>query len=519
MSIDDLLHTKNRSGRFPDPRKLKPSDPRYDEFYSLVENWDGIKRYYDKASLAEIKATYHGRENRELGYEWLDDLMRHNELMGGTYEFEEGESLGIIVQHIHDHFIACIKEIAQTFKGANMLHAFSAVYASMIFARHCYIEGSSGTGKTALVRSLCQFLELPYQQFDAAADVTDILLVGGEVPRSDPDRGMDFVFQRGPLINPGALTLVIDELPRLPAATSNVLLQAMAERKVTISLVASGRGSTTVLLSPGFAVIGMGNPVGYGGQGERSLALYDRFDIGIDMEHPDADARIEIYDLATTAELSNGKTASPQMNFTLRKATAALPQIVFPKPLKHLLALASYLASPSSFRERVAWEEPLPSSDAIGKAINPLFRPGKSRRLKDFEWGRQLDKLCSKVDENLVEGSNPRGEISAALNAQAHAAMHGRQKVSLADLRVGFAWANFARLKTYPGCEAERGPILNAVADLCFNPKTLKSLRDDLVKQESKDEEVALLFEWFKGVEENKGEAPRYENLVNDVHS
>src|SRR5262249_5359077 len=160
--------------------------------------------------------------------------------------------------------------------------------------------GSSGIGKTAIVRSMSQFLGMPYQQFDAYADASDLALLGGEVPQSDAARGLRFVFERGPILAPGLISLVIDELPRLPAATSNVLLQAMAERQVSVSLVASGRGSATILLSPAFTVVGTGNPVGYGGQGERSLALFDRFDIGIEMAHPAALARLEIMRAVST---------------------------------------------------------------------------------------------------------------------------------------------------------------------------------------------------------------------------
>ena len=111
--------------------------------------------------------------------------------------------------------------IHSQYPGNNILEAFDAIFIGLMFGRHVYIEGSSGIGKTQIVRELCSMLSLPYEQYDAYADATDLSLFGGEVPVSQ-NNSIAFSFERGPLLTPGLLGLVIDELPRLPASTSNV---------------------------------------------------------------------------------------------------------------------------------------------------------------------------------------------------------------------------------------------------------------------------------------------------------
>lgn len=484
--FDNSLHPKRLTGEFPDRRKFSTRSDneykKYCDFYHSPENWLGMKRWLVEDEIADIKAKLEDPRNREHDFEWLEQLELHRNLLGAPGQAAD-ESTEVIAVRVRDHYKSCLSKITNVFKGANIQKAFSAAYASIIFGRHLYIEGSSGTGKTALIRAACRsFGNIPYDQFDATSDATDINLVGGEIPRSTGG-GFEFDFQRGPLLKPGALCLVIDELPRLPAATTNVLLQGMAERKVTISLVASGKGATTFLLSPSFSVIGMGNPVGYGGQGERSLALYDRFDIGIEMDHPNSEARLEIYSAAANISDHKAPDVTPsERQFDLYQAQRYVDRVEIPDPILKLLLLASYYVSPEEFRNRVCWGDALP---AAGKAAEPQFYRKMIDNIENLHKGRDyIAKLISRlkvaVKDSLVEGSNPRGEISAIKNAQVHALINGRAKVDLADMGVGFQWATFARLKTYPGAESARRSIIEDATELFFTKSSIERLLPDI---------------------------------------
>jgi hypothetical protein len=91
---------------------------------------------------------------------------------------------------------------------------------------------------------------------------------------------------------------------------------------------------------------------------------------------------------------------------------------------------------------------------------------------------KEYDSLRTLVNEHLVEGSNPRGEISVVRNAQAITLLDWdtslkdptkpgqsvrlKPFITFEALSQGFVWANTARLKTHPGSEKERAPILKA---------------------------------------------------------
>lgn len=475
---------KPKTGAFPDARALKRTKQEYSDQYHRIENWQGNKRWKSEDELIQAKAQYYGSDGSERDYLWLEALNHHLELSGNVVEIGLSEDADDVVLSDDDksdilvafrRFYDKAKEhISQDLHGDNILEAFDALFIGLMFGRHVYIEGSSGIGKTDIARRLCAMLALPYQQYDAYADATDLSLLGGEVPVTE-EGAIRFTFERGPLLTPGLLGLVIDELPRLPASTSNVLLQAMAERKVSVSLVASGRGSTTVLLSPHFIVIGTGNPVGYGGQGERSFALYDRFDVGIEMKHPDIEARRSI--MKQRGKPTPTKEFDGELDFTLHGVNALINDVEFSENFIPILILAAHALGPSDFLQTTGTENP---SDLTER--KPEHASGTERvfweAAKQFVkiHRSEFSKLRGMVEENLTEGSNPRGEISVIDNARALAVvLHNiggtwrPPVVYLSDLGRAFHWANYARLKTYPGAEGKRGALLDQAVGLFFN--------------------------------------------------
>ncbi|MBW0365836.1 AAA family ATPase [Ensifer adhaerens] len=495
IKIDEKFFT-SRKGPFPDVRGMRRTKPEYADHYHSIENWEGIRRWKTEDELKQVRAQYYGDDQQERRYLWLPALDHHRKLSGAIVsEAMTPDEKYDVLDDFRRFYHSARKHISGELHGDNIIEAFDALFIGLMFGRHVYIEGSSGIGKTDVARRLCSILSLPYQQYDAYADATDLSLLGGEVPVTE-NGVIRFTFERGPCLTPGLLGLVIDELPRLPASTSNVLLQAMAERKVNVSLVASGRGSATVLLSPHFIVIGTGNPVGYGGQGERSFALFDRFDIGIEMKHPDIEARREI--MYQEGKPTPSKEFDVEPSFTLNGINALVREVSFSTLFVPIMVTAAHALGPRDFLARTNTENPADLTN--GKPAGPSGGERvmwEAARLFARKHKNEVGKLSQMVEENLTEGSNPRGEISVIQNAKAlslvaHQAVGGWKtpEVYLSDLGRAYHWANYARLKTYPGAEGKRGALLDMARDLFFNAEKWLSVVSDL--EPSSDRSTAI---------------------------
>jgi MoxR-like ATPase len=359
---------------------------------------------------AERHQRYHSVENwgtQEFSEREQADIERHENLIGPpiTVPLTDHEAIDIALS-ISTHWRRCVNLASQRFAGQGVLRVFEGMYQGLIFGQNTYVEGSSGTAKTETMRFLCRMINAPFGEFDASADTSDLNLLGGEIPGAAPGGGIEFRFQRGPVLKPGSLGLMIDELPRLPANASNVLLQAMAEKRSTVSLVATGEGDHTILLSPNFFVLGVGNPIGYGGQGERSLALYDRFGIGLYMPQPKSEERVKMYERFESGQDVNLQVNIAEPDFTFNQAHAALYRMTLDDTLRQRLAALSFAISPEAFRKRVNW--------------NTCFYFNKLRNDKELKAlinKERLSELKNLVEDYLAEGSNPRGELHAIRNA------------------------------------------------------------------------------------------------------
>lgn len=488
-----------RKSAFPDARNLGREDEPYSNLYHTIENWEGLRRWKTDAELTQIRQHYYGENGLERRYVWLAELNRHKELSGSVIGVHDEKEKYDLLDDFRQFFHQARDYVHDLYPGTNILDAFDPLFIGLMFGRHVYIEGSSGIGKTEIVRRLCRILSLPYQQYDAYADATDLSLLGGEVPVTT-NGSISFSFERGPLLTPGLLGLVIDELPRLPASTSNVLLQAMAERKVNVSLVASGRGTATVLLSPQFIVIGTGNPVGYGGQGERSFALFDRFDIGIEMKHPGIEARSEILRQHGNQRTTRAFDVKP--HFTLNGINSLVQDVQLSPLFIPIMVTAAHALGPKDFLDRTNTENPgkltKDKPDYVSNGAERVMWEAAKQFAKKHK--SEFGQLSQMVEENLTEGSNPRGEISVVHNAKALALIKhdvigkwAPPQVYLDELGRAFHWANYARLKTYPGAEGKRGALLDQAKKLLFNANNWIAVMQELPDSAERNEAIRAL--------------------------
>ncbi len=146
---------------------------------------------------------------------------------------------------------------------------------------HVLIEGVPGTAKTLLVRSLAASLGLRFARIQFTPDLMPSDVTGVNVLR-DPARG--FEFQPGPVFTD---LLLGDEINRAPAKTQSALLEAMAERQVTVDGVSRPLGDA-------FTVFATQNPIEHEGTYPLPEAQLDRFLIKTVMPYPSREAELEL---------------------------------------------------------------------------------------------------------------------------------------------------------------------------------------------------------------------------------
>src|SRR4029079_16599657 len=116
---------------------------------------------------------------------------------------------------------------------------------------HVLIEGVPGTGKTLIVRSLAEALNLSFNRIQFTVDLMPADITGTRVIHEQADGRRELVFVPGPVF---AHLLLGDEINRATPKTQSALLEAMAEQQVTAS-------GTTYRLQAPFFVLATLNPI------------------------------------------------------------------------------------------------------------------------------------------------------------------------------------------------------------------------------------------------------------------
>src|SRR5207253_3046871 len=132
---------------------------------------------------------------------------------------------------------------------------------------HVLIEGVPGIGKTLIVRSLAEALNLSFSRIQFTVDLMPADITGTRVLNEGADGRRDFAFVPGPVF---AHLLLADEINRATPKTQSVLLEAMAEQLVTVA-------GTSYPLAPPFFVLATLNPIEMEGTYHLPEAQLDRF--------------------------------------------------------------------------------------------------------------------------------------------------------------------------------------------------------------------------------------------------
>jgi MoxR-like ATPase len=146
---------------------------------------------------------------------------------------------------------------------------------------HVLLEGVPGLAKTLTINTLAKILDLHFQRIQFTPDLLPADLVGTMI--YNPLKN-EFEVKKGPIF---AQIILADEINRAPAKVQSALLEAMAEKQVTI-------GDTTYPLDKPFLVLATQNPVEQEGTFPLPEAQVDRFMMKVFLNYLDKEQELEV---------------------------------------------------------------------------------------------------------------------------------------------------------------------------------------------------------------------------------
>jgi len=195
------------------------------------------------------------------------------------------------------------------------------VLICLIAGSHALLEGVPGLGKTMLIKTLAEALELQFARIQFTPDLMPADIVGTDIIE-ETDGRRQFRFQPGPIF---ANLVLADEINRATPKTQSALLEAMQEHSVTVA-------KRTYKLEEPFFVLATQNPIEMEGTYPLPEAQLDRFLFKVNVDFPSSTDLVEIL-----ARTTGGRTPSA------RKAADG-PRMVALGQLARQIPVASHVS-------------------------------------------------------------------------------------------------------------------------------------------------------------------------------
>ncbi|NIM17891.1 MAG: AAA domain-containing protein [Candidatus Aminicenantes bacterium] len=275
---------------------------------------------------------------------------------------------------------------------------------------HVLLEGNPGLGKTEMVKTLGQVLGLPYGRIQFTPDLMPADITGTYTPDFEQNQLQKLVFQKGPVFTS---LLLADEINRATPKTQSAMLEAMAEKQVTVL------GKKYPLFIP-FMVLATQNPIDHEGTFNLPEAQADRFMFKINVPVPNN----------STLRLILNKTAGTLTDSPGKKEADEAKLRVF-RDIKTSKAVF----------ERLEMDiQRFGSSPSVETHISNMFLASNHRFDElDGLTREQQNKARDLVEKLMVYGLGPRAATNLMLGAK--------------------AWS----LMFLPGAESAEGPALARV--------------------------------------------------------
>jgi MoxR-like ATPase len=286
------------------------------------------------------------------------------------------------------------------------------VLIGMFAGGHVLLEGVPGLGKTLLIKTLAEGLELSFSRIQFTPDLMPADIIGTNIIVEDADGRKHFQFQSGPIF---AHILLADEINRATPKTQSALLEGMQESFVTV-------GGVSRPLPMPFFVLATQNPIEMEGTYPLPEAQLDRFLFKLRVRFPAIEELNAIIDRTT------------QVRSVAMDRVMSGPEVLAFRELVREVPIASHVREMAS---------------AIVMATHPQWEhaPEPTRRFVRY-------------------GASPRGAQALVLGAKARALAEGRYNVSVDDLRALAAPALRHRVILNFEGEAEGIDVDNLIAQI-----------------------------------------------------
>ena len=284
------------------------------------------------------------------------------------------------IQQFRDAFNQLRAEIGKVIVGHREI--VDGTLTSLFAGGHVLLEGVPGLGKTLLVRTLSEVMDLSFSRIQFTPDLMPADILGTNLVMEGPDGRRAFEFQHGPVF---AHLVLADEINRATPKTQSAMLEAMQEKQVTAG------GSVRKLAEP-FFVLATQNPIDQEGTYPLPEAQLDRFFVKLVVGYPTAGDLSEILTRtteghkATIAKIMDGATL-----IDFQQLVRQVPVASHVKDFAVRLVLATH-----------------PKSETAAPVTNQYLR----------------------------FGSSPRGGQCLLLAAKVRALTEGRYNVSIDDIIV-----------------------------------------------------------------------------------
>ncbi len=201
------------------------------------------------------------------------------------------------IQSFRDAYAALQSEIGKVIVGHTAI--VESTLIALFGGGHVLLEGVPGLGKTLLIRTLGEVLDMPFNRIQFTPDLMPADILGTNIVMETDTGRRAFEFQRGPIF---AHLILADEINRATPKTQSAMLEAMQEKQVTA-------GGELRKLGEPFFVMATQNPIDQEGTYPLPEAQLDRFLLEIDVDYPDRDAERRILFETTGAEETLAKSA------------------------------------------------------------------------------------------------------------------------------------------------------------------------------------------------------------------
>ncbi|MBD3184732.1 AAA domain-containing protein [Candidatus Poribacteria bacterium] len=220
------------------------------------------------------------------------------------------------VKSFKDDFRLVEREIGKVIVGQKEI--IQGILLCLFAGGHVLLEGLPGLGKTLMVNTMSDALDLKFARIQFTPDLMPADIIGTNIVAEDEAGLKCFQFQRGPIF---ANVILADEVNRATPKTQSALLEAMQEHTVTVA------GNTHILDEP-FFVLATQNPIEMEGTFPLPEAQLDRFLFKLRVQYPSQEELLNILDRTTTNEIPKAeKILDAQrvmnMKWLIREVTVA----------------------------------------------------------------------------------------------------------------------------------------------------------------------------------------------------